>query len=199
MLGMTRGVATLVGAAVAGVLLWLASQMGVDTAGEYWATYSLVAAAGLAMALSQVLGGWTKWGWPRVSAGVFFLGFLPVAIVGLWVLFAQQPGDRIFDTAGWSDDIGIAGLVSDLGELVAAVAFAIGLTLGFTVDTTGPKPRLEPAVEQPYEVVTRREEAPTVVEERRAADEPLTAERQTEPDREQAPVDADRPPPVTRT
>jgi hypothetical protein len=201
MLGMTRGVATLVGAAVAGVLLWLASQMGVDTAGEYWATYSLVAAAGLAMALSQVLGGWTKWGWPRLSAGVFLLGFLPVAIVGLWVLFAQQPGDRIFDTAGWSDDIGIAGLVSDLGELVAAVAFAIGLTLGFTVDTTGPKPRLEPApgqpIERPYEV-TRREEAPTVVEERSAADEPLTAERQTELEREREPVDTDRPPPVTR-
>ena len=31
----------------------------------------IVAGAGLTMALSQLFGGWTKWGWPRISAGVF--------------------------------------------------------------------------------------------------------------------------------
>ena len=46
MLGTTRGVATLLGAAIAVFLIWLAAQMGDDTAGEYWATYGLVAAAG---------------------------------------------------------------------------------------------------------------------------------------------------------
>ncbi len=133
--GMARGIATLVGAAVAGFLIWLAAQMGDDTTSEYWATYGLVAAAGLAMALSQVLGGWTKWGWPRLSLGVFVLGFLPVAIVGLWVLAAQQPGDPWLDTGSWSDDLGVGGVVNDMGELVAAVAFGIGLTLGLTFDT----------------------------------------------------------------
>ena len=64
MMGITRGVATLIGAAVAGFLIWLAAQMGDGSAGEYWATYGLIAAAGLTMALSQILGGWTKWGWP---------------------------------------------------------------------------------------------------------------------------------------
>jgi hypothetical protein len=200
MLEMTRGVATLLGAAVAGFLIWLAAQIGDDTGGEYWAAYGVVAAAGLTMALSQLLGGWTKWGWPKVSRSVFLVGFLPVAIVGLWVLFSQQPGDQFLNTDSWSDDLGIGGLVDDVGRFVAAVAFIIGLTFGFTFDTTGPRRETAPVrpVEQPYEVVTKREAAPTVVEERTAADEPLTAERQTELDREEAPVEADRPPPVTR-
>jgi hypothetical protein len=167
MLGTTRGIATLLGAATAVFLIWLAAQMGDDTAGEYWATYGLIAAAGLTMALSQVLGGWTKWGWPRLSLGVFVIGFLPVAIVGLWVLFSRQPGDPLLSTGSWSDDIGVGGVVSDLGELLAALAFLVGLTFGFTFDTTGPRVRAYPG--QPIE----RED--TVDE--RASDEPLTAER----------------------
>ena len=168
MLGTTRGVATLLGAAIAVFLIWLAAQMGDDTAGEYWATYGLIAAAGLTMALSQVLGGWTKWGWPRLSLGVFVIGFLPVAVVGLWVLFSRQPGDPLLNTGSWSNDIGVDGVVSDLGELLAAVAFLVGLTFGFTFDTTGPRIREYPG--QPIE----REDA--VVDER-ATDEPLSAER----------------------
>ena len=93
MIGVTRGIATLAGAAVAGVLLWFATQVGTESAGEYWATYGLIAAAGLTMALSQILGGWTKWGWPRLSLGVFLLGFLPVLLVGVWVLLARQPAE----------------------------------------------------------------------------------------------------------
>jgi hypothetical protein len=168
MLGTTRGVATLLGAAIAVFLIWLAAQMGDDTAGEYWATYGLIAAAGLTMALSQVLGGWTKWGWPRLSLGVFVIGFLPVAVVGLWLLLSRQPGDPLLNTGSWSNDIGVDGVVSDLGELLAAVAFLVGLTFGFTFDTTGPRIRAYPG--QPIE----RDD--TVVDER-ASDEPLTAER----------------------
>jgi hypothetical protein len=170
MLGMTRGFATLVGAAVAGFLLWLAAQMGDDTAGGFWATYGLVAAAGLAMALSQLLGGWTKWGWPRLSLGVFLIGFVPAALVGLWVVLAAQPGDPFIDTASWSDDIGIGGVVSDLVEMVAAVAFGVGLILGFTFDTTGP--RVDTLTWEPRE---ERELEP--LDEQMAADEPITAER----------------------
>ena len=86
MIDFTRGISTLVGAGVAGFLIWLAAQIGSDSASEYWTTYGLIAAAGLTMALSQILGGWTKWGWPRISPGVFLLGFLPVLVVGGWVL-----------------------------------------------------------------------------------------------------------------
>jgi hypothetical protein len=156
-MGITRGFSTLIGAGVAGFLIWLAAQMGSDSAGSYWATYGLIAAAGLTMALSQILGGWTKWGWPTLSTGVFLLGFLPVLITGGWVLLARQPAD-FFNTSNWSRDLGISGLVSDLGELLAVIAFGVGLTFGLCFDTSGP----------------RREVA--VVDED-AADEPLTAER----------------------
>ena len=40
----------------------------------------------------------------------------------------------------WSDDIGILGLVRDLTEYVAVLAFGIGLVFGFTFDTSGPRP-----------------------------------------------------------
>jgi hypothetical protein len=196
MVGTTRGIATLLGAAVAGFLLWLAAQIGTETAGDYWATYGLVIAAGLPMALSQVLGGWTKWGWPRLSPGVFLLGFLPVAVVGLWLLFSRQPGDPGLDTAAWSDNLGVDGVVRDLGELLPAVAFMIGLTLGFVVDTSGPRLRpapgqpIERPVEQPAETTAApRDEEPTVVEEQSAADEPLTAERRADVARDEDPVD----------
>lgn len=191
MYGITRGVATLIGAGVAGFLIWLAAQMGDNSAGEYWATYGLVAAAGLTMALSQLLGGWTKWGWPRLSAPVFLLGFLPAAVVGVWLLFSRQPGDPFLDTAAWSKDIGVGGVVSDLGELLAAVAFGLGLTFGFTFDTSGPQQRVLPG--QPIE----REE-PTVVD-RAATDEPLTAERRAEPQSESESEVADPPERVIRS
>ena len=180
MMGITRGVATLIGAAVAGFLIWLAAQMGDGSAGEYWATYGLIAAAGLTMALSQILGGWTKWGWPRISAGVFLIGFLPVLLVGGWVLLAAQPAD-FFNTSNWSRDLGIDGVVGDLGAVLGAVAFGIGLTFGLTFDTVGRQQDVvaddvrEP-VATPAPARTT-DGAPTRVHDRPAADEPLTAER----------------------
>ncbi len=48
------------------------------------------------MALSQLFGGWTKWGWPRISVGVLLIGFLPVLVVGGWVLLAGQPDANWF-------------------------------------------------------------------------------------------------------
>jgi hypothetical protein len=165
-IGITRGFSTLVGAAVAGFLIWLATQIGSDTQGEYWATYGVLAAAGLTMALSQILGGWTKWGWPRLSAGVFLLGFLPVLVAGGWVLLARQPAD-FFNTSNWSRDLGIGGIVGDLGELLAVIAFGIGLTFGFCFDTSGRR-----------DEVVVADDRDRVVPVERAEDEPLTAERE---------------------
>jgi hypothetical protein len=165
MIGVTRGIATLAGAAVAGVLLWFATQVGAESAGEYWATYGLIAAAGLTMALSQILGGWTKWGWPRFSLGVFLLGFLPVLAVGGWILLARQPADFV-NTSNWSRDVGVHGLVLDLGNILPAIAFAIGLVFGLSFDTAGRERDV---------VVDERVEERAVVE--RDADEPLSADR----------------------
>lgn len=178
MIGITRGFSTLIGAAVAGFLIWLAAQMGSGSAGEYWAAYGLIAAAGLTMALSQILGGWTKWGWPRLSTGVFVLGFLPVLLVGGWVLLARQPAD-FFNTSNWSRDLGVDGVVSDLGELLAAVAFGVGLTFGLTFDTSGPRREVEDVdhVRQtPAPVATTTDEGSTRPHDR-VADEPVTAGR----------------------
>jgi hypothetical protein len=166
MIGVTRGFSTLAGAAVAGILLWFATQVGTETTGEYWATYGLVAAAGLKMALSQILGGWTKWGWPRFSLGVFVLGFLPVAVAGAWVLLARQPADWM-NTSNWSRDLGLHGLVADLGNILPAIAFGLGLTFGLTFDTAG---RRREVVEHDVDDDVRRGRT-------QPADEPLTADR----------------------
>ena len=125
---------------VAGLLVWLATQVDNTTTGGYWAVYGLIAAAGLVMAFSQILGGWTKWGWPRLSLNVFLLAFLPVFVAAGWIVIAHQPDSNWFraHVLNWSSDIGILGLVRDLTEYVAVLAFGVGLVFGFTFDTSGP-------------------------------------------------------------
>jgi hypothetical protein len=168
--GPTRATVTLVAAAAAGLLVWLATQIGRGTNGGYWAAYGLIAAAGLVMALSQLLGGWTKWGFPRISGSVFLLAFVPVLVVAGWVLLAAQPDPNWFrDHVGnWSGDIHVRGLVHDLTTYLGVLAFGIGLVFGYTFDTSGP--RLTRGT------VERRRVSEDVADER-AADEPLTAER----------------------
>jgi hypothetical protein len=134
---------TLIGVATAVVLVWVAAQIGDDSTADYWALYGLIAAAGLVMALSQLLGGWTKWGWPRLSGTVFLLGFLPALAVAAWVLGAGQPSENWLqqNVVDWSDDLGLGGVVEDLLDLAGPLAFLAGLTFGFTFDTTGPRTR----------------------------------------------------------
>ena len=146
MYGLTRATLTLIGAAAAGVLLWLATTVVPDSLadaslGAYWAAFGLVALGGLVMALSQLLGGWTKWGWPRVSSHVFLVGFVPTLIVGGWMLAAHEPENYWLGrhVRSWSGDIGIDGLVASLGLMLPAIAFGIGLVFGLTFDTTGPR------------------------------------------------------------
>jgi hypothetical protein len=151
MQGLTRGAMTLFGVVVAGFLIWWGASAlpgeGDATIGEFWWAAALIAAAGLIMALSQLLGGWTKWGWPRVSGNVFLLGFLPALIAGGWVVLAAEPGNHWLGShvRDWSDDIGLENLVGDLIKVWPAVAFGIGLTFGLTFDTTGR--RTEPVAE----------------------------------------------------
>jgi hypothetical protein len=138
---LVRALFTLLGVAVAGLLIWLAQTFDLGQTGEFWAAMGLIAAAGLALGLSQLFGGWTKWGLPIMSPGVFLLAFIPTAIVVGWILLATQPDggwqqDRI---AGWSSDLGIAGFVNDLGTLPAALAMGLGIVFAFTFDTTGPR------------------------------------------------------------
>ena len=193
MYGLTRATTTLIAAGVAGLLIWASTQINDHSTGGYWAVYGLIAGAGLVMALSQLLGGWTKWGVPRVSASVFLLAFIPVLIAAGWVVLAHQPHGNWFrhHVLAWSGDIHIRGLVNDLTEYVAVLAFGIGLAFGFSFDTTGPRMRrAAPATAAPVD--------------RRAADEPVTAERRETAVSTPGPVAGDgqpveRTPTTTRT
>jgi hypothetical protein len=172
MAGTVRGVFTVVGAGTAGLLIWISTQIGQGTLGGYWAVYGILAGAGLTMALSQLFGGWTKWGWPRISTGVFVIGFLPVLVVAGWVLLAGQPDANWFQrhTTSWSNDISIDGLVDDLRTYLGVLAFGLGLVFGFTFDTAGPLPppelrrRAPEAPEQDVPPPEPAPEQPTVVE-----------------------------------
>jgi hypothetical protein len=147
---------TLLGVAIAGFLIWFGASAlpteGDATIGEFWWAVALIAAAGLVMALSQLLGGWTKWGRPGISGNVFLLGFLPALIVGGWAVLAAEPGDHWLGShiRDWSNDIGVEGLVGDLAKVWPALAFGVGLVLGLALDT---RPRTEPvaapAAEEP--------------------------------------------------
>lgn len=138
-----RGLFTLAGVAAAGFLLWLASLLDLASTGEFWAAMGIVAGAGLALVLAQLFGGWTKWGWPKVSLAVLLLGWVPAAIATGWILLAVQPegGWQQSRLEGWSDDIGILGFVQDIGIFPAALALALGVVTGFIFDTTGPRVR----------------------------------------------------------
>ena len=146
--GLVRALSTLLGVAAAGFLLWLASAIGFPlgeaSTTEYWVAMALIAGAGLVLGLSQLFGGWTKWGWPTLSPTVFLLGFLPTLVVGGWILLAKQPQDGVqegrFDR--WSGDLGISGLVNDLNLVLPAIPLVIGLALAFSFDTTGPRTRI---------------------------------------------------------
>ena len=196
MYGLTRALITLIGVAVAGGLIWLASWFGPrDSMSDYWIAMGLVAGAGLVMALSQLAGGWTKWGIPSVSPNVLLLGFLPALVAGGWILVAAQPGGgeaREYIT-DWSSDVGISGIVADMTPLVGAIAFAIGLVFGFVFDTTGPRRReagegdryagdgyarddryaRDPSVQRGRAMAA----AQSPERDRSAVDEPVTAER----------------------
>jgi hypothetical protein len=163
-----------VGAAAAGLLLWIATQLNHGHEGGYWGIVGLMAGAGLIMALSQLLGGWTKWGMPRLSPSVFLFAFVPVAIVSLWVILAAEPHHSWFHNhvMAWTRDIHVSGLVTDMLTYIPVLAFGTGLVFGFSFDTTGPRR----AVAADERRATRRKATPARTD-RAAADEPTTAER----------------------
>ena len=136
--GLTRAFATLIGAAGAGVLLWLAAQVGRNGTGGYWAAYGIVAVAGIIFALSQLRGS----GQPR---GVFLFGFLPVLVVAGWVLLGLQPHSNWFRShvLNWSGDMHIRGAVQDIGTWLGVLAFGVGYTFAAILE---PTPRKRTAV-----------------------------------------------------
>jgi len=170
--GPTRAMATLIGVAVAGFLIWLATQISDKTTGGYWAEYGIVAGAGLVLAMSQLLGGWTKFGLPRLSASVLLLGFIPALVAVGWIRIFHQPQGNWFRShvVSWSGDIGIVGFVRDMKDMLPVLTLGLGVVFGFSFDTTGPRRIRRPADAH----ATGPASAPV---DRKATDEPLTPER----------------------
>ena len=138
--------------------MWLAAQVGRQTTGGYWAALGIVAGAGIIFALSQ----------RRGSTGhplrMFLVGFLPVLVVGGWVLLAAQPHSNWFRShvLSWSGDLHIRGLVQDVGTWAGVLALAIGYTFAAA---------LEPVRGDGVAVVAEPSHDSV------AADEPVAAER----------------------
>ena len=196
MYGLTRGLMTLIGVAVAGGLIWLASWIGPrDSVSDYWIAMGCVAGAGLVLAVSQLLGGWTKWGLPTISPTVLLLGFLPALVAGGWVLIAAQPGtnearEYISD---WSGNIGIGGIVADVTPIVGAVALGLGVVFGFVFDTAGPRVREEVVEDERGVYGDGDYDRRYADRDRSVEDEPVTAERTRAYDRDgDGRVDGDR-------
>jgi hypothetical protein len=196
----TRGLTLALAAGLAGLLLYLASEVGQQSTVRFWEEMGIVAAAGLVLALAPVLGGWTNGLRLRFSPGTFVFGFVPVLVVVGWILMATQPGDGWYEgrLVNWSHDLGIFGVVYALGLWHGVLAFGFGLVLGYSFDTV-------PAYERDV-VVDERERTMVAPPPGRAADEPVTAERTevgqtTAPgpavrEREEVPAGRRTPPPM---
>lgn len=170
--GPARALITLLGVGVAGLLAWLTTTIGHTSAHGYWAVYGILAGAGLVMALSQLLGGWTKWGRPTFSPSVFLLAFLPTLVAVGWILIFHQPHSTLFrgHVRNWSTDLGIDGFVNDMGgPLLTMLAFGLGLVFGVCFDTVpARRPAPEP-IEPPAERTVESD-----------ADRPIAREREEE-------------------
>ena len=163
--GLSRAVATLLGAGIAGFLLWVAAQVGRGSTGGYWAAYGIVAGAGVVLALSQLRGGGGN------PPAMLTLAFLPVLVAAGWVLLAMQPHPNWFrnHVLAWSGDIGIKQVVLDLGTWIGVLAFGIGYAFGLMLEPFGRRRRA---------VVTAPvAEAPAPAYDPATSDAPTTAER----------------------
>jgi len=164
--GPTRAFVTLLAAGVAGLLAYLAARIGDSSNGRYWAVFAILAVAGLVLALSQVLRRRTTF-----SPTVFLLAFVPTLIAVGWIFLFHQPHSGLGrgHVMNWSGDLGIRGLVDDMGGLLPMLAFGLGIVFGFCFDTMGARRPVPPA----REPVTERTEADT------DADQPIARERET--------------------
>jgi hypothetical protein len=179
----SRGLTLAVAAALAGLALWGAAEVGTQTTGDFWIAMAIVAAAGLLLALANHVGTWTKGLRLRMSPSTFTLAFLPVLVCVGWILIAGQPGNGWQEGRidSWSNSIGILGLVHTIGLWHGVLAFGFGLVLGLSFDGV-PAPVEEPAPAYAGPAGT----APGP-----AADEPVAAERGFTARRRPAPAPTD--------
>jgi hypothetical protein len=179
----SRGLTLALAAALAGLGLWGATQVGMQTTERFWISMAVVGGAGLLIALAAHVGTWTKGLRLRMSPGTFALAFLPTLVVVGWVLVATQPGHGWQEGRldSWSNSIGILGVVHSIGLWHGVLAFAFGLMLGLSLDgVPAPVEEAEAAYAGPAGPAGGAARTP-------AADEPVAAERRYAGNRRPAP------------
>lgn len=171
----SRGLTLALAAALAGLALWGAAEIGTQTTSRFWIAMAVVAGAGLVLALANHVGTWTKGLRMRMSPSTFGLAFMPVLVCVGWILIAGQPGKGWQEGRidSWSNSIGILGLVHSVGLWHGVLAFGLGLMLGLSFDGV-PAPVEAPVSEYagPAGMPAAGDAAGT-----RPADEPVAAER----------------------
>ncbi len=148
MYDVTRGLTIALAAALAGLGLWGAGQIGTQSSGRFWLAMAVVAAAGFVLALAAHVGTWTKGLRMRVSPTTFLIGFLPVLVCVGWILFATQPGTGWEEGRflSWSSSLGILGIVHSIGLWRGVLAFGFGVMLALSLDGVPQPAPVDPAV-----------------------------------------------------
>ena len=164
-----RALTTLLAAAAAGFLLWLAAQFNMHNTGGYWAALGVVAGCGLLLGLARLRGSGGN------PPAMLLLGFVPVLVCAGWILVYAEPNSNWFRThvGRWSSDIGIGGVVHDVATFNGVLAFAIGLVFGYMLEPRMMARKRETVAAEP---VMQRRRLP--IFHRAAADEPTAAERE---------------------
>jgi hypothetical protein len=164
----SRGLTLALAAALAGLGLWGASQVGTQTTGRFWIAMAIVGGAGLLISLANHVGTWTKGLRMRMSPSTFILAFLPALVAVGWILVATQPGSGWQEgrVDSWSSSIGILGLVKSIALWHGVLAFGFGLMLGLSFDGV---PAPAAPVERPAQAGPRTADEPVAAERRWAA------------------------------
>jgi hypothetical protein len=140
----------LLGIGVAGLLIWVATRVGIHSTWRYWAALGLLAGAGLAFALTQR----TAYGaWSEVTPLGFLVAFVVAVICVGWIACFGQPHGNWFRShaSSWSSDLGIRGFVDHMKTYVSVMAFGFGALLASAPGAVGGPPAAVPAGRAPAE------------------------------------------------
>lgn len=141
----------LLGIGVAGLLIWIATRVGIATTWRYWAVLGLLAGAGLFFALTQR----TAYGaWSEVTPLAFMLALVVAVVCAGWIAIVGQPHANWFRNhfTSWSHDLGILGFVKHMTTYVDVMAFGFGALLASAPGAFGrpaPAPAGGPGTERP--------------------------------------------------
>lgn len=113
----TKAMTLAVAVAAAGALIWFAGRFDGSTSHDYWVSLGLIAAAGLIVGIALRAHG-------QAASPIVALVSL---FVTLWVAIADQPTHG--HVTNWSHDLGLGGVVSDLGAHVSVLAFGACLVV----------------------------------------------------------------------